>query len=144
MPKKLLLAIRNFRKDKNISLKEKVTVYITNSIVKLPFEASIVKLGLLEGLYYENAPDEILGGSFRVDKLEFFIPTKVTEDPEAEKEKLITELNYTKGFLASVEKKLSNERFVENAPEQVISIERKKAADATDKINMLEKSLGIH
>ena len=95
-------------------------------------------------MYYENAPDEILGGSFRVDKLEFFIPTKVTEDPEAEKEKLITELNYTKGFLASVEKKLSNERFVENAPEHVISIERKKAADATDKINMLEKSLGIH
>ena len=142
--KEVIAAIRNFRKDKNISLKEKVTVYITNSIVKLPFEASIVKLGLLEGLYYENAPDEILGGSFRVDKLEFFIPTKVTEDPEAEKEKLITELNYTKGFLASVEKKLSNERFVENAPEQVISIERKKAADATDKINMLEKSLGIH
>ena len=43
----------------------------------------------------------------------------------------------------SVKKKLSNERFVENAPEQVISIERKKAADASDKISMLEKSLGI-
>jgi valyl-tRNA synthetase len=142
--KEVIVAIRNFRKDKNISLKEKVTVYIINSIVKLPFEASIIKLGLLEGLYYENAPDKILGGSFRVDKLEFFIPTKVTEDPEAEKEKLITELNYTKGFLASVEKKLSNKRFVENAPEQVISLERKKAADAIDKINMLEKSLGIH
>jgi valyl-tRNA synthetase len=142
--KEVIVAIRNFRKDKNISLKEKVTVYIINSIVKLPCEASIIKLGLLEGLYYENAPDKILGGSFRVDKLEFFIPTKVTEDPEAEKEKLITELNYTKGFLASVEKKLSNKRFVENAPEQVISLERKKAADAIDKINMLEKSLGIH
>ena len=142
--KEVIASIRNFRKDKNISIKEKVTVYITNSIVKLPFEASIFKLGLLEGLYYENAPDESLGGSFRVDKLEFFIPTKVTEDPEAEKEKLIAELNYTKGFLASVEKKLSNRRFVENAPEQVIYIERKKAADANDKISMLEKSLGIH
>ena len=142
--KEVIASIRNFRKDKNISIKEKVTVYITNSIVKLPFEASIFKLGLLEGLYYENAPDESLGGSFRVDKLEFFIPTKVTEDPEAEKEKLIAELNYTKGFLASVEKKLSNRRFVENAPEQVIYIERKKAADANDKIIMLEKSLGIN
>ena len=142
--KEVIASIRNFRKDKNISIKEKVTVYITNSIVKLPFEASIFKLGLLEGLYYENAPDESLGGSFRVDKLEFFIPTKVTEDPEAEKEKLIAELNYTKGFLASVEKKLSNRRFVENAPEQVIYIERKKAADANDKISMLEKSLGIN
>ena len=142
--KEVIASIRNFRKDKNISIKEKITVYITNSIVKLPFEASIFKLGLLEGLYYENAPDESLGGSFRVDKLEFFIPTKVTEDPEAEKEKLIAELNYTKGFLASVEKKLSNERFLENAPEQVIYIERKKAADANDKISMLEKSLGIN
>ena len=142
--KEVIASIRNFRKDKNISIKEKVTVYITNSIVKLPFEASIFKLGSLEGLYYENAPDESLGGSFRVDKLEFFIPTKVTEDPEAEKEKLIAELNYTKGFLSSVEKKLSNERFLENAPEQVIYIERKKAADANDKISMLEKSLGIN
>ena len=98
---------------------------------------------MLEGLYYENAPNESLGGSFRVDKLEFFIPAEFTEDPEAEKEKLIAELKYTKGFLDSVKKKLSNKRFVENAPEQVISIERKKAADATDKISMLEKSLGI-
>jgi len=141
--KEVVAAIRNFRKDKNISIKEKVNIYITNSIVKLPFEASIIKLGMLEGLYYENAPNESLGGSFRVDKLEFFIPAEVTEDPEAEKEKLIAELKYTKGFLDSVKKKLSNKRFVENAPEQVISIERKKAADATDKISMLEKSLGI-
>jgi valyl-tRNA synthetase len=141
--KEVVAAIRNFRKDKNISTKEKVNIYITNSVVKLPFEASIIKLGMLEGLYYENAPDESLGGSFRVDKLEFFIPTEVIEDSEAEKEKLIAELKYTKGFLDSVKKKLSNERFVENAPEQVISIERKKAADASDKISMLEKSLGI-
>ena len=141
--KEVVAAIRNFRKDKNISIKEKVNIYITNSVVKLPFEASIIKLGMLEGLYYENAPDESLGGSFRVDKLEFFIPTEVIEDSEAEKEKLIAELKYTKGFLDSVKKKLSNERFVENAPEQVISIERKKAADASDKISMLEKSLGI-
>ena len=98
---------------------------------------------MLKGLYYENTPDESLGGSFRIDKLEFFIPTEVTEDHEAEKEKLIAELKYTKGFLDSVKKKLSNERFVENAPEQVISIERKKAADAKYKISMLEKSLGI-
>ncbi|MDO7576184.1 MAG: hypothetical protein MUQ86_04725, partial [Flavobacteriaceae bacterium] len=49
----------------------------------------------------------------------------------------------TKGFLASVEKKLANERFVSNAPEQVIAIERKKAADAEEKIKMLEKSLSL-
>ena len=80
-------------------------------------------------------------GSFRLNNLEFFIPTKAAEDPEAEKEKLTLELKYTRGFLASVEKKLSNERFVKNAPAQVIDLERKKAADALEKISLLEKSL---
>ena len=96
---------------------------------------------MLEGLYYENAPNESLGGSFRVDKLEFFIPAEVTEDPEAEKEKLIAELKYTKGFLDSVKKKLSNKRFVENAPEQVIVVELKKETDALSKIETLKASL---
>jgi valyl-tRNA synthetase len=73
--------------------------------------------------------------------LELFIPTDAAEDPEAEKEKLTSELHYTRGFLASVEKKLSNERFVANAPENVIALERKKAADAKEKILLLEKNL---
>ena len=60
-----------------------------------------------------------------------------------EKEKLTLELNYTRGFLASVEKKLSNERFVANAPEKVIALERKKAADAKEKIVLLEKNLAL-
>lgn len=82
-----------------------------------------------------------MGGSFRIQNLEFFIPTKNAEDPEAEREKLTSELTYTKGFLAAVEKKLANERFVSNAPEKVIALERKKAADAKEKILLLEKSL---
>ena len=103
----------------------------------------IIKLGALDDLIYSQAPEDTNGGSFRVSKLEFFIPTQAPEDTEAEKEKLHAELKYTKGFLASVEKKLANERFVSNAPEQVIAIERKKAADAEDKIKMLEKSLSL-
>ena len=59
------------------------------------------------------------------------------------KEKLQAELKYTQGFLASVEKKLANERFVAQAPEQVIAIERKKASDAEEKITMLKKSLSL-
>ena len=50
-------------------------------------------------------------------------------------------MKYTRGFLASVQKKLSNERFVNNAPEQVVALERKKASDAEAKIDTLEKSL---
>ena len=79
--------------------------------------------------------------NFRIKNLEFFIPTNAAEDPEAEKEKLTLELNYTKGFLASVEKKLSNQRFVANAPEKVVNLEHKKASDAREKILLLEKNL---
>ena len=72
---------------------------------------------------------------------EYFIPIGGAIDVEAEIKKITEELNYTKGFLQSVQKKLSNERFVNNAPEKVVAIERKKAADAEAKIDTLEKSL---
>ena len=100
-----------------------------------------MKLGGVNEIHYSSAPDDLLGGSFRINNLEFFIPTNAAEDPEAEKAKLTEELRYTRGFLASVEKKLANERFVANAPAQVIDLERKKAADAIEKISLLEKSL---
>lgn len=62
-------------------------------------------------------------------------------DVEAEKAKIHEELDYTKGFLASVTKKLSNERFVSGAPEQVVAAEKKKAADAEAKIAVLVEKL---
>ena len=62
-------------------------------------------------------------------------------DVEAEIEKLTDELNYTQGFLKSVQKKLSNERFVSGAPEQVVASEKKKEADALAKIETLKASL---
>jgi valyl-tRNA synthetase len=62
-------------------------------------------------------------------------------DVEAEVKKLTEELNYTEGFLKSVQKKLSNERFVNNAPEQVVASERKKEADAKAKIETIKASL---
>ena len=133
--------IRNFRKEKNISFKEEITLYVNTSKDEFKFGASIIKLGGISEIHFSSPPKEAMGGSFRLNNLEFFIPTKAAEDPEAEKEKLTLELKYTRGFLASVEKKLSNERFVKNAPAQVIDLERKKAADALEKISLLEKSL---
>jgi valyl-tRNA synthetase len=82
-----------------------------------------------------------MGGTFRVGTTEFFIPLEGKIDVVAEREKLEEELRYAQGFLQSVEKKLSNERFVNNAPEQVVATEKKKAADAMDKINVLKESL---
>jgi len=133
--------IRNFRKEKNISFKEGISLYVNTTADEFNYEASILKLGGVNEIHYSSAPDDLLGGSFRINNLEFFIPTNAAEDPEAEKAKITEELRYTRGFLASVEKKLANERFVANAPAQVIDLERKKAADAIEKISLLEKSL---
>ena len=79
--------------------------------------------------------------TFRVKSNEYFVPMEGAIDVEAEILKIKEELKYTKGFLMSVQKKLSNERFVNNAPEKVITIERQKLADAEAKIDTLEKSL---
>ena len=73
---------------------------------------------------------------------EYFIPINEEVDPKEERKKLKQELEYVKGFLRSVEKKLSNELFVSNAPDKVIELERKKAGDAHQKIALLTKRLG--
>jgi valyl-tRNA synthetase len=76
---------------------------------------------------------------FIVDGSEFYIPLGDNIDVEAEKIKIKEELDYTKGFLKSVQGKLKNEKFVAGAPEQVVANERKKEADALAKIALLEE-----
>ena len=73
---------------------------------------------------------------------DYFIPISKKVDPKEEQKKLKQELEYVKGFLKSVEKKLSNDLFVSNAPDKVIELERKKAGDAHQKIALLTKRLG--
>jgi valyl-tRNA synthetase len=141
LAQEVIVGIRNFRKEKNLSFKEEIQLFVTKSKAPLPYEASIEKLGGISSVVYDSPSEDSFGGSFRVGTFEFFIPTKTSEDPEAERQKLNEELKYMKGFLASVEKKLANEKFVANAPEQVIANERKKVADAKEKIELLEKSL---
>ena len=101
----------------------------------------IQKLGQLKSVLNTAQDDNQILGSFRVAKSEYFIPINEAEDPEKKRKKLTQELDYARGFLRSVEKKLSNESFVSNAPENIINLERKKAADAHEKITLLEKSL---
>ena len=79
--------------------------------------------------------------TFRVQSNEYFIPISGAINIEEEIKKITEELKYTEGFLKSVQGKLSNERFVNNAPAQVIDIERKKEADALAKIETLKSSL---
>jgi valyl-tRNA synthetase len=111
-----------------------------NQTIDNSFDSVIIKMGNLTKLEYTQ--DKIQqANSFMVKSNEYFIPFGDTIDLVAEKAKMEEELNYTKGFLKSVQAKLSNEKFVSGAPEQVISNERKKEADALQKISVLEEKL---
>ncbi|WP_411893592.1 valine--tRNA ligase [Winogradskyella sp. A2] len=137
----VISGIRNIRKQKNIAFKETIDcLVINNEKSNKSFDDVIIKLGNLSSFNYVN--DAVDGAlTFRVKSNEYFIPMAGSIDVEAELKKLTEELNYTEGFLKSVQKKLSNERFVNNAPEQVVQSERKKEADAKAKIETIKASL---
>lgn len=133
--------IRTIRKEKNIPFKEAISlsVLIDENFTK-DFDAVILKLGNIESLTYVD--DKVNGAlSFRVKSNEYFIPVAGAVNVEDEIKKLTEELKYTEGFLKLVQGKLSNERFVNNAPEAVIASERKKEADAQAKIKTLQDSI---
>ena len=98
------------------------------------------KLGGLESITDADAKDPA-AASFMVGTTEYCVPLEGAINVEEEIKKLQAELDYAIGFLKSVEKKLSNERFVANAPEAVVAGERKKQADAQSKIKTLEESI---
>ena len=133
--------LRNIRKQNNIANKIKLDLSIKkNNDASDALDSVIVKMG---GLATLNYSDEKLANaySFIVDGNEYYVPFGDDIDVEAEIKKLEEELNYTKGFLTSVQKKLGNEKFVNGAPEQVVASEKKKEADALGKIKILEEKL---
>lgn len=122
----VISGIRTIRKQKNIAFKDAIGFsVINNENASKTFDAIIAKLGNLETVNYVDEPIE--GAlTFRVKSNEYFVPMAGNIDVEAEVKKLTDELSYTEGFLKSVQKKLSNERFVAGAPEQVVASEKKK------------------
>jgi valyl-tRNA synthetase len=137
----VISGIRTIRKDKNIPFRDAIALSILNNEkASTYFDSVILKLGNVEAIDYVS--DKVDGAlSYRVKSNEYFIPITGAIDVEAEIIKLTEELKYTQGFLRSVQGKLSNEKFVAGAPEQVIANERKKEADALAKIAMIEQSL---
>jgi len=109
---------------------------IENQKAKTSLDAIVAKLGNLSTI---NTINEKPNGAFNfmVKSNEYFIPLGENIDVAAEIEKLQKELDYTKGFLKSVEGKLGNDRFINNAPEQVVINEKNKMADAKAKIEIL-------
>ena len=142
--KEVVAGIRNVRKTKNIAQKEALELlYAADENYPAEFESVIAKMGNLSAVTPLAAGQQKPTGaaSFIVKTTEYFIPLGAMIDVEAERARITKELDYTRGFLASVMKKLSNERFVQNAPEQVIANERAKQADAEAKIKALEAQL---
>lgn len=137
----VISGIRTIRKDKNIPFKDAIDLKVVNNEkTSAHFDSVICKLGNITKLEYVS--DKVDGAlSYRVKSNEYFIPITGTIDVDAEITKLTEELNYTKGFLKSVEAKLSNEKFVNGAPEKVLEMERKKQADALAKIATIEQSI---
>jgi valyl-tRNA synthetase len=137
----VISGIRTIRKDKNISFKDAVELFvIDHENNKKDFDAVIQKLTNTSGVHYVS--EKVEGASFRVKSNEYFVPIAIdTIDVEAEIKKLEAELKRAEGFLFGISKKLSNERFVANAPEQVITLERKKEADTKAKIETIMGSL---
>ncbi len=133
--------LRNIRKKNNIANKVKLELFVKiNNEKSTGMDSVIVKMGNLSHLDYVTEKVDNSNG-FIVNGNEYFVPFGDAIDVDAEKEKINEELTYTKGFLKSVQKKLQNERFVSNAPEQVVAIEKKKESDALAKIEILEEKL---
>lgn len=136
--KELISGIRNYRQTKGISPREAVEVY--TSAGQFENEAVIRKLANISEIYFAQKTDKP-SFTFLVGATEVSIPLSENLDLEEEKKKTEEELKYLKGFLISVEKKLSNEKFVANAKPEVVDIERKKQKDTQEKIAILEEKL---
>lgn len=140
--KETISAIRTIRKDKDIAYKEILDLFILNSGDNLnaEFLPVISKLCNLSEIKFVS---EKLDGaaSFMIGTTECFIPLKGKLDVSAELAKISEELEYNRGFLSSVMKKLENEKFVKNAPPAVLLLEQKKKSDAESKIKSLEERI---
>ena len=136
--KELISGVRNYRQSKGISPREAAELFTNASAFEN--NAVINKLANVSEIHFAEKTDKP-SFTFLVGATEVSIPLSENLDLEEEKEKTEKELQHLKGFLVSVEKKLSNEKFVAGAPVQVVEMERKKQKDAQDKIAILEAKL---
>jgi valyl-tRNA synthetase len=137
----VVTGIRAIRKDKQIPNKEPLRLFARRLATPArAFDPVVAHLTNLSGI--EDVDSKVDSAfSFIVGTDEYYIPFGESIDTEAEREKIEKELQYQKGFLASVESKLSNERFVSKAPPAVLEAEQKKKADALSRIRLLEDQL---
>ena len=138
--KEMISAVRTVRKTKEIPLKEKLElmIYSSGENYNKTFLPVVGKLCNLSDINFVSDKQEG-AASFLVKTTEYFIPLGDKLDVEADLAKIAEDLEYNRGFLVSVMKKLNNERFVQNAPAEVIELEKKKKNDTELKIKSLEE-----
>lgn len=140
--KELVATVRNVRAQKQLSPKEKLEVIERSDANRSYFDDTIIKLANLSAFSYTK--EKVEGAfAFQIKTTEFYIPLAQNLNKEDEIARLTKELEYNKGFLQSVQKKLANEKFVANAKAEVLEVERKKESDALSKIKTIEEQLSV-
>lgn len=139
--KKTISAIRDARNKNQIKPKDTIKVHIQteNQPIYKTIEAILSKQVNAESVDFENTANNTI--VVAVEKDQFFVECNVVIDSEKIKEELLKDLEHQEGFLQSVQKKLSNERFVQNAKPEVVELERKKQSDAEARIQTIRESL---
>ena len=137
--KQIVTSVRNIRAQKNIPQRTMLTLQAVG-VESIPFQSVVEKLAGIDSVQFVTEKDPA-AASFLAGNSEFAVPLEGLVNSDEEIAKLQKELEYLEGFLVSVNKKLSNERFVQNAKPEIVANERKKQADAEQKIAALKASI---
>ncbi len=138
--KQIVAGVRTVRNQKNIANKETLSLQCVGENALKDYDSVVGKMANLTGIDVVTEKD-CTAAAFMVGTLEYAVPLGDMIDVAAEIEKMEAQLKHLEGFLAGVSKKLSNERFVANAPEAVVALERKKQSDSMEKIAALKESI---
>ena len=138
--KQVVSGVRTVRSQKNIAPKEQMELQVVGQNRYEAYNDIVMKMANVKAISVVDTKDS-MASTFMVDTDEFAVPLGSLIDVKAEIEKMEAQLQHLEGFLAGVQKKLSNERFVQNAPEAVVAMERKKQSDAEEKIAALKQSI---
>lgn len=138
--KQIVAGVRTVRNQKNIPNKDALKLQAVSENKFNAYDSIVLKMANLESIDVVAEKDST-AAAFMVGTLEYAVPLGDMIDVDAEIEKQEAQLKHLEGFLAGVMKKLSNERFVANAPEAVVTLERKKQSDSEEKIAALKESI---
>ena len=138
--KLVISGVRTVRSQRNIAPKEKLTLQVVGAGISGDYGAAVKKMANLDAIN-EVCEKDSASSSFMVGTQEYAVPLGDLIDITAEIEKQEAQLKHLEGFLTGIQKKLSNERFVQNAPEAVVAMERKKLSDTEEKIAALRENI---